>query len=121
MILILAFIISLQLVAGQSLWKRALGQSHFHLGLSFLLSRQALTFFLQPLFLGGALLYVSSTLFYMAILQKYPLYSAQTAVVSLGLILSFILSAVIFHERASLHQLAGLILLVGGMYLVLKP
>jgi drug/metabolite transporter (DMT)-like permease len=115
---ILGVLTALQLVVAQGLWKSSLTAHHFELSRHYLLSRDFVTLLLSPGVLIGGVIYVVATVLYFGLLAKYPYALVQSLILASSLIFAFLASAFIFHERIGLSQLAGLVLLIGGVWLI---
>jgi drug/metabolite transporter (DMT)-like permease len=120
MIYLLGPVVALQLVLGQVLWKAAIDRYGFTLTREYVLSHQFVTFVLSPLVIGGLVVYALATLSYFGMLAKFPYSSVQAVIVSASLILTYLASAAIFHERHSPINLLGFAVLVVGVVLATR-
>jgi undecaprenyl phosphate-alpha-L-ara4N flippase subunit ArnE len=120
MVYVLGLIVALQLVVGQSLWKLGTERSGFTLSADYLLSSKVWSFVFSPFTIAGLLIYAIATVLYMGMLSKYQYSIVQGVVVPLSLIFAFAIARFFFHERVSLVNVLGLVLLVIGIGLVTK-
>lgn len=120
MIYLLGPVVALQLVLGQVLWKAAVERYGFQLTREYVLSHQFLTFLFSPLVIGGVLVYGLATLSFWGLLAKFPYSSVQAVVVSASLLLTYLASAAIFHERHTAINLVGFAVLVVGVVLATR-
>ncbi len=120
MIYLFGPLVALQLVVGQALWKAAVDRYGFSLSREYLTSHQFLTFLFSPLVIGGVVVYVVATLSYLAMLAKFQYSSVQAVVVSASLLLTFVASAAIFHERHTAMNVVGFGVLIIGVVLATR-
>jgi drug/metabolite transporter (DMT)-like permease len=120
MIYIFGLIVALQIVAGQALWKLAVAKYSFEPNMHYLASRQFIAFLFSPQVVLGVLIYAFATLSFMAMLSRYQYSSVQAITVTASLILTFLASVYIFREQHSLLNIAGVSLLILGVYLATK-
>lgn len=120
MFYVLAVMVALQLVVGQSLWKLATEKADFSLSAQYIFSTQVFRFLFSPYFIAGCVIYVVATLLYMGLLAKYQYSTVQGAVVPLSLIMAFLIGRAFFHDRLSLTNIIGLVILVIGIYFATK-
>ncbi len=115
---IIAVTLAALLVAGQACWRVA-SASHAALfaghGITF---SKVLGFVFSPLTLLGTVLYVVATVMYMFLLSRYHFSTIQGMLVALSLIFSVLIAVVFFHERLSMVNIAGMVLLLVGIWLV---
>ncbi|HSX01012.1 MAG TPA: hypothetical protein VLF67_02105 [Candidatus Saccharimonas sp.] len=115
MMIALGLVVAGLLVLGQTLWKMAAGAATA----SGLAERSWQTF-LSPTFLAGAVLYVVATALYVDLLGKNDYFRVQSVVVPAALVLALAVSVLKFHERVSMLNLAGMVLLLIAIGLILK-
>lgn len=117
---LLGLAVAAMLVVAQSFWKVGVQKHHFSVSSRYLLSDKMISFIIAPEVLAGIVIYIVATLFYMAMLAKYPYAFVQAIVVPVSLLLAFLLARTIFGERISLVNYAGLALLLVGIVLATR-
>lgn len=118
MIYILALLISLCLIAGQSLWGSAVKQIA-PLG-SNVGNIELLTRLLQsPRLWIGAMFYVVGTILYFLLLSKVKFFSIQITMTGLAIIMSIAISYFFFNESISVPNMIGIILVLLGIVMVM--
>ena len=103
----------LLLATGQMLWKIAVNP------ISTWNTHSVIQVILSPYFIGGGILYVLATGLWLVVLSKIPLsiaYPAQSLAYVLGIVGAYF----IFKEHISLVQLAGILIIFFGVYLIAK-
>ena len=120
MFYLLGILVAIQLVVGQALWKIGTQQAEFILSYDYIASGKILKFIFLPATLIGMIVYASATLMYMGVLSKYPYSAAQGLILPASLIFAFIVARVFFHDRISLINLVGLVILIIGIWLATK-
>jgi drug/metabolite transporter (DMT)-like permease len=117
---VLGILVAIQLVIGQGLWKIATEKSGFTLSPHYLFSHQILKFIFSPYTLAGMTIYILATLLYMGMLAKYQYSAVQGLVVPLSLITAFAVAKFFFHDRLSVINILGLLVLIVGILLATK-
>jgi drug/metabolite transporter (DMT)-like permease len=112
MLLFSAFLASLLVVIGQSLWKTSLVRLGENPG-TLLTVVKKLT--ISPHFLLGSFVYGVAVVAYLYLLQKYKFSQAQTVFIVLSLVLSNLAATVIFGDKLTTHQYLGLTTIVAGL------
>jgi drug/metabolite transporter (DMT)-like permease len=107
--------IALMIVTAQVFWK--MGSKEFEFTKEFLFSKKGVDFLLSGYTLVGMLLYGLATVFYMALLGRYEYSQVQSIIIPLSLVMAFLVASIFFKEDLSFINWAGLVLLVGGMFL----
>lgn len=74
----------------------------------------------SPAFLSGTVFFGLSLLAYSLVLQRLKLSTAYPLTVTLSVILVTVVSKVMLKEPISIHQVAGIALISGGVWLVVK-
>lgn len=69
---------------------------------------------------AGAAIYIVATLIYFYMLSKLKFFSVQIAMTALSIIFSLGLSAILFHERPSIINILGVVIVFIGIILVLN-
>jgi len=118
--IILAIIASSILISAQALWKKAFSSVVFAFSKEFLISNQFLKIIFSPYFLLGAFLYVTATIFYIYLFNRYSFYSVQSIMLVASITLSFLIASFIFKEPITLFKIGGLMLLISGIVLIYK-
>jgi len=75
---------------------------------------------LNPFLFIGAFCYVLSLMFYIFVLQKVSLNIAYPIVVACTAILVNIAAQFMLHENITWNQITGYVVIIGGIYLILK-
>lgn len=112
-ILLIVFINVVLLVAGQICWKIALDR---HPLKSF---GSLLPLFLEPAMLVGCVLFAVATLVWFYALGKYDL-SRVYPLQSMAYVIGAIAGIAVFKEQMSVYQWLGMLLIVGGAFLVAR-
>jgi multidrug transporter EmrE-like cation transporter len=112
MLLISAFIASLLVVLGQSLWKTSLVNLGTTPGTLLTVFKKLIT---SPHFLLGSLVYGVAVVAYLYLLQKYKFSQAQTVFIVLSLVLSNFAATVVFGDKLTTHQYLGLSTIIAGL------
>lgn len=113
MIIILTAIVALMLSAAQALWRVAARRD----GITLATLPKVL---FSPYFIAGAALYVVATLVYLYLQSKYDFSHVQAILVSLSLIASFTIAYIFFSEKFTTVNMLGVLLLLTGVYLILR-
>lgn len=101
------------LVSGQMLWKVAVSET------TTWNIRNAISVFLSPNFILGAIFYVIATVLWLYVLSKLPLNIAYP-MQSISYVIGSILAVFIFKETISSHQIIGMVLIVAGVIFISK-
>jgi drug/metabolite transporter (DMT)-like permease len=117
---LLGLAVATMLVIAQAIWKVGVEKHHFSPDAGYLLSSKMVSFIVSPEVIGGVMIYVVATLFYMAMLAKYPYALVQTLVVPTSLLIAYLVARTVFHERLSLMNYLGMALLLVGVVLVTR-
>lgn len=120
MVYILGLLVSLQIIAGQVLWKIGIEKSNFIFSFKSDKLLDLITMLLSPFIIAGVLFYVSATVMFVALLSKFEYTSLQAVVVSTSLMFTFIAANLIFDESYSVLNLLGFLFLFTGVLLVTK-
>jgi len=120
MMYLLGILVALQLVVGQALWKIGVEKAGLELSFEYVKSGRVLRLGTSPYILGGFIIYAVATALYLGMLSKYPYSTVQGIVVPLALVLAFGIARLFFHETLSVTNLAGLAILVIGIFLVTR-
>ncbi len=111
--ILIVFVNVVLLVSGQVCWKIALSRQPIK---SF---DGLLSLFQQPIMLLGCLLFGLATIIWFYALGKYEL-SRIYPLQSFAYVFGALAGIVIFKEAVSVYQLLGLVLIVGGAFLIVK-
>lgn len=115
-LVLLSILQSLLLCLGQILLKFALGKmSAFAWTKDFWLN----SIFLNWWWLGTGLAFLSATVLWMYIIKNFP-FSIAYPLTSLTYIFGMFAAMLVFHETISLVQWLGILLIMGGCYLVAR-
>lgn len=118
MLYLLGVVVALMIVCAQALWKSgvvAAGVSLSHPSVADLLR-----VVLSLKIIGGVVLYGLAAVMYIAMLAKFPYFAVQTLVVPATIIFTMIIAQLLFHEKISTINIAGVILLLAGVILTAK-
>lgn len=119
MFVLFAIGVGICIVAGQALWKLAV--QHVTRNQVTLSSAHGISkLLMSPYLLAGVIVYGVATLAYILLLSKFKYFQVQSIVVGSSLIFTFILSSLFFKEPASLINVIGVVLIVGGAVLIIK-
>ena len=99
-----------------SAFSAAAGQILIKLGAS---GRQALWDFVNPQILGGLLLYGLATAIWIWVLASEKLVSVY-AFTALTFVLVYLAGALILHETLQASAMAGVLLVLGGLWLIVR-
>jgi drug/metabolite transporter (DMT)-like permease len=106
-------------VTGQLVWRntmRRFGEVSFSLPVLWPTLREIFT---KPMVILGILCYVISLVFWLGALSRVELSKAYP-MLSLGYVAVFVLSGVFLGESMGLLKLLGTLLVVGGLFLVMR-
>lgn len=119
MIYILALLISICLILGQSLWGSAVKKiSPVGRNVPFI---EVLSGVLaSPKFWLGAFFYGTGTLIYLLLLSKVKFFSVQISMTGLAIIFSVLISHFIFKESITVVNFIGIVLVLSGILLVMR-
>jgi drug/metabolite transporter (DMT)-like permease len=122
MIILLALLIpvaALSLVTAQALWRSAVvsDQVFNRNGSIYTIIHQVLT---SPKIWLGIILYIGTTGLYLFLLTKYKFFVIQLTVTGLALVFSTLIAYFIFHEKISLVNIIGLVVVLFGILLVVQ-
>lgn len=120
MLFVYGILVAVQIVLGQILWKMGVEKVGAGLSIEYFFSSKILSLLTSPYIIVGVISYVMATLIFMTLLAKYPYTELQSVVVSSSLIATFLAASLIFHERISLVNILGLVLLIAGVLLITK-
>lgn len=118
MLYIFLFITALLLASGQSLWKKAAINFPIYLKNNTPLIPAIFKVIFSKFFIIGAFLYIIATLIYLWLFSKYPFYTVQISLVAFVIILSLIISNIIFKESINTINYIGVSLVLIGIILV---
>lgn len=107
---------ALMLVTAQAFWRSFVGQSKSPLdgSITQILSR----FVTSPKVWAGAVLYIIATVIYFILLSKYKFFAVQTVMAGLAIIASTLLSYILFHDKITVLNMLGIVLVISGITLV---
>jgi multidrug transporter EmrE-like cation transporter len=77
-------------------------------------------FLTSPRIWSGAVLYVLALSVYFLMLSKFKFFVVQTVMAALAITFSCVLSVVLFHEKLSVLNILGIILIVAGITLTVS-
>ena len=118
--LILSLSVGVLLVAGQAMWKFAMGNVLKTGGDFSLLLRSPLQILLNPVFLLGCIIYAAATVLYMYVISKYNYGISYAMIVACSTILASLVANLLFKEQFTIINIAGLALVVSGIALLVK-
>ncbi|TAH32925.1 hypothetical protein EYC58_02095 [Candidatus Saccharibacteria bacterium] len=105
------------LVIAQSFWASVIKNDH---ALNGTLGEITINLLTNWKMWAGALIYIIATLVYFYMLSKLKFFSVQIAMTALSIIFSTTLSVVLFSERPSIANIAGICIVFVGIVLVLQ-
>lgn len=106
------------LIVGQTLWKY--GVMHMQIEQHATLVKKALAIGFNPYILLGCVVYVIATVFYIYTIGKYAYGTSYAMIVALSLIFATTVAATFFQEKITPINVAGVIVMLIGVFLVLK-
>lgn len=109
-------VVALLLVTAQASWGTAIKNQRLLEGTPFNIIINIAT---SPRIWIGVLLYVAATGVYFTVLSKARFFSVQISMTAIAILLSSILAATLFHEKLSVLNVFGMVLVVIGLALVL--
>lgn len=112
--ILLALIVSLLTVAGQTLWKIGLSARGTEPGVL-----QLVSLFFSPTVFSGTLLYGAATAVWFYMLPRYNL-SYVYPLMSITYIISLVIAFLIFKEQIPLSRWTGVLVIGLGIYMVTK-
>ncbi len=109
-------VLALLLVSAQAIWGGAIKNQHLIRG-----GAKQILFNLvsSPRIWIGAVVYVIATAVYFILLSKLRFFSVQISMMSISIIFSTLLAYFVFHESLSGLNILGMLVVLGGLYLVL--
>jgi len=118
-VVLLSFFTTLLVTSGQVLWKIGLQR----IGGFYLPDKSIIENFFRIILNGwifsGFVVYAIATGFFMWLLSKYEI-SLVIPISSVAFIYSLIAGYFVFNEQITLLRLAGVLLIVGGVFMVVK-
>jgi len=109
-------VMALLLVIAQSLWASVIKTGHALEGSIPTITLNLISNWKMWL---GAMVYIIATLVYFYMLSRLKFFSVQIAMTAMSIIFSLGLSVVLFHEKPSLINIAGVAIVILGISLVL--
>lgn len=109
-------VVALLLVTAQAMWGTAIKSRHLLEGSA---GKILLNLITSPRIWTGVLLYIAATGVYFTLLSRARFFSVQISMTAVAILLSTLLAAVLFHEKISAVNLAGMLLVLIGLALVL--
>lgn len=94
--------------------------THMQIDPHALLIKKALIVATNPYILGGGLIYIVATVLYMYVISYYEYATSYAVIVGLSLIIAVIVASLVFNEKISLINLIGFVVIIAGIFLVLK-
>lgn len=118
-VVLLSFFTTFLITTGQVLWKIGLQK----IGGFYLPEKNLIENFFRIIFNGwifsGFVVYAIATGFFMWLLSKYEI-SLIIPISSISFIFSLIAGYLLFNEQISILRLAGVLLIIAGVFLVIK-
>ena len=103
-------------VSGQLSMKKGM-TSVGQISLADLFSKKLFTVVFQPFVFVGIALYISSAALWLVILSQEEL-SFAYPLISIGYIITAVLSNIFFHESLTIFRIIGILLIMAGVYFV---
>ncbi len=110
-------ITAILLVTAQSFWNKAMKTSQVFSGGILQTIQNIIT---NPGILIGGVLYIIATLVYLLALSKNNFFVVQASMTGLALVFSTLIAALFFHEKISIYNIAGILIIFLGVLLVVK-
>lgn len=117
--IILAFFSAFLGVSSQVLWKIEIQKMGGILKPGENWVKNLLQFVVTPFFIFGALLYAASGVLWLYLLEKYE-FSQVFPMLALSYIIAAVYGITVFHEAISIYRWIGLVLIIGGVFLINK-
>lgn len=114
--IVLASVIALLLVSAQATWGSAIKNQKLLEGAPLRVVQNLIT---SPKIWLGAAIYVLATAVYFVLLSKNKFFFVQITMTAVAIILSTILSAVLFHEKLRAVNVAGMGTVLLGLIMVI--
>lgn len=115
---LLALVVSVMLVTGQSLWKHGVGALYIDQHASFF--KKAVIVGFNPYILLGCLVYALATVLYIYVIGRYEYAVSYAIIVSLSLVFASTAAVALFHEKLGFVNIVGMVIIIFGIFLVLK-
>jgi hypothetical protein len=109
-------VVAVLLVTAQATWGSAIKNQRLLEGSLMTVASNLIT---SPRIWAGVMIYIAATGVYFALLAKARFFSVQLTMTATAIILSTLLAAVFFHERLSMINLMGMLLVLVGLGLVM--
>lgn len=116
---LLAFCCVCLLVTGQSLWKHALGRRHAGFEVNRRVFSAMLNLASDPYIIAGMVAYVCATALWFEVLSKMAL-SKAFPLMSVSYVMALVVGRLVFDERISWAQVAGVLLICSGVALAAR-
>jgi drug/metabolite transporter (DMT)-like permease len=110
-------LMALLLVTAQATWGTAIKKQHLLEGSASKIFSNLIT---SPRIWIGIAIYVLATGVYFLLLSKAKFFSVQVSMTAISIIFSTLLAAIIFNERITPLNLAGMVVVLAGLPLVLS-
>ena len=118
MVYVLAVLISLCLISGQSLWGSAVKQIAPP-GSNVAMQDLLIQMLQHPKLWLGGLCYVAGTVLYFMLLSQAKFFSVQISMTGLAIVLSVLISYFVFREVITSINIVGILLVLLGVALVM--
>jgi len=115
MFYLVSLLFSFFVVAGQAMYNKAVNDASFELTPSFLLSKKMISMIMDPIFLGGVLLFLGATAVSFWMYTQYEFDNIQAATVSMILVFTYLINHWFFNGTIALHNIAGFLIIVAGV------
>jgi multidrug transporter EmrE-like cation transporter len=110
-------LMALLLVTAQATWGTAIKKQHVLEGPAGKIIGNLIT---SPRIWLGIIIYVGATVVYFLLLSKAKFFSVQVSMTAISILFSTLLAAMLFDEKITPLNLAGMILVLDGLPLVLS-
>jgi multidrug transporter EmrE-like cation transporter len=118
-LILLSFFTTLLTISGQVLWKIGLLRIGGFYRDEYGVIGNAMRIIGNPQVIAGFFLYVVATGFFMFLISKYDM-SLVIPLGSVSFVFSLIAGACIFHEHVTMFRIAGVFVIIAGIFMVLK-
>ncbi len=120
MVYLLTALVASMIVFAQVLWKLGVESVTYRLDIATLFSRGVFELIFSPFIVVGVIIYGVAAILYMLLLGRYDYSIVQSLVIPLTLIVSYVIASLVFKEKISLINIAGILTIIIGVFLAVK-
>ncbi len=110
-----SILFSFFVVAGQSLYNKAVNDENFELSIGFLFSKKMIGLITNPMLIGGFVLFLGATAVSFWMYTKYDFSSIQAATVPVILVFSYLVNYWFFDGKIGLSNIIGFVVIAAGV------